>query len=58
VSFNTRRILALAIVLVAAIFGGLLGLAYFASRLAPLLGVVIGAVVGLVFVWIWASRSL
>jgi hypothetical protein len=58
VSYNVRRIGALAVVLLASIFGGLLGAAFFASRLAPILGSVIGAVAGLVFVWIWASRSL
>ncbi len=56
-SFNTRRIIALAVVLLASTFGGLLTVAFFDSRVAPVLGVVAGAVVGLVLVVIWASRS-
>ena len=56
-SFNTRRIVALAVVLLASIFGGLLAVAFFDSRVASILGVVFGAVVGLVLVVIWASRD-
>jgi hypothetical protein len=56
VSFNTRRIVALAVVLLASTFGGLLAAAFFDSRVAPILGVVVGAIVGLVLVVIWASR--
>jgi hypothetical protein len=57
VSFNTRRIIALAVVLLASTFGGLLTVAFFDSRVTPVLGVVAGAVVGLVLVVIWASRG-
>jgi hypothetical protein len=57
VSFNTRRIIALAVVLLASTSGGLLTVAFFESRVAPLLGVVAGAVVGVVLVVIWASWS-
>lgn len=56
-SFNTRRIIALAVVLLASTLGGLLTMALFDSRVAPILGVVAGAVVGLVLVVIWASRG-
>ncbi len=56
-SFNARRIIALAVVLLASIFGGLLTVALFDSRAATVLGVVSGAVVGLVLVMLWASRS-
>jgi ammonia channel protein AmtB len=54
-SFNARRIIALAVVLLTSIFGGVLTVALFDSRAATVLGVVAGAVVGLVM--IWASRS-
>jgi hypothetical protein len=57
VSFNARRIIALAVVLLASTLGGLLTVALFESRAATVLGVVAGAVVGLVLVVIWASRS-
>ncbi len=58
-SFNTRRILALAVVLLASTVGGLLGEAFFSdSPLAAIVGAVLGAVVGLVFVLIWANQSL
>jgi hypothetical protein len=57
VSFNTRRIIALAVVLLTSTFGGLLTVALLDSRVTPVLGVVAGAVVGLVLVVIWASRS-
>ena len=56
-SFNVRRIIALAVVLLASIFGGVLTMALFGSRAATVLGVVSGAVVGLVLVMIWALRS-
>ena len=56
-SFNTRRIVALAVVLLASTFEGLLAAAFLDSRVAPILGVVVGAVVGLVLVVIWASRD-
>ena len=36
---------------------GLLAAAFLDSRVAPILGVVVGAVVGLVLVVIWASRD-
>lgn len=55
VSFNTRRIIALAVVLLASTLGGLLAVALFDSRVPSVLGVVAGAVVGLVLVVIWAS---
>jgi hypothetical protein len=57
VSFNTRRIIALAVVLLASTSGGLLAVASFDSRWASVLGVVAGAVVGMVLVVIWASRA-
>jgi len=57
VSYNARRIIALAVVLLASALGGLLTVAFFDSRVAPILGVVAGAVVGLVLVVIWASRG-
>jgi hypothetical protein len=57
VSFNTRRIIALAVVLLASTLGGLLTVEFFDSRVAPVLGVVAGAVVGLGLVVIWASRG-
>ena len=57
VSYNARRIIALAVVLFASALGGLLTVAFFGSRVAPVLGVVVGAVVGLVLVVIWASRG-
>ena len=56
-SFNTRRFLALAVVLLAATFGGLLAAAYFASQVVTILGVVAGVVVGVVLVVIWASQN-
>ena len=56
-SYNARRIIALAVVLLASALGGLLTVAFFDSRVAPILGVVAGAVVGLVLVVIWASRG-
>ncbi len=56
-SYNARRIIALVVVLVASTLGGLLTVAFFSSRVAPALGVVVGAVVGAVLVVLWASRS-
>lgn len=56
-SYNARRIIALVVVLLASALGGLLTVAFFGSRVAPVLGVVVGAVVGLVLVVIWASRG-
>lgn len=56
-SFNTRRIVALIVVLVAAICGGLLAMALTDSRLAIILGVVGGAVVGMVFILTWINQS-
>jgi hypothetical protein len=57
VSFNARRIVALAVVLLASTLGGVLASALFDSRAATVLGVVAGAVVGLVLVVVWAGRS-
>ena len=57
-SFNTRRIIALVVVLLVAAIGGLLAIAYTDSRLAANAGVALGAVVGLVLVLIWANQSL
>jgi uncharacterized membrane protein (UPF0136 family) len=54
VSYNARRISALVVVLLASTVGGLLAVAFFNSRVASVLGVVVGAVVGLVVV-LWAS---
>ena len=56
-SFNVRRIIALAVMLLASILGGVLTVALFDSRGATVLGVVSGAVVGLVLVMIWAIRN-
>jgi uncharacterized membrane protein (UPF0136 family) len=59
VSFNVRRIIALAVVLLSSTVGGLLGEAFFLdSPLAVVAGVVLGAVVGIAFVLIWANRNL
>ena len=57
VSYNARRIVALIVVVLASTLGGLLTVEFFGSRVAPALGVVVGAVVGVVLVMIWASRS-
>jgi hypothetical protein len=57
VSYNARRIVALIVVVLASILGGLLTIEFFGSRVALTLGVVVGAVVGLVLVVLWASRS-
>ncbi len=56
-SYNARRILALAVVLLASTLGGLLAAALFDSRISTVLGVVAGAVVGLALVVVWAGRS-
>jgi hypothetical protein len=57
VSFNSRRIIGLAVMLLATILGGLLAVASFDSRVTSVLGVVTGAVLGMVLVVIWASRA-
>ncbi len=57
-SYNTRRIVALVVALLGSIFGGLLAVAFTDSRLAAIVGVVLGAVAGMVFILIWANRSL
>ena len=57
-SFNVKRILALVVVLLGSILGGFLALALLGTRLAAIAGVVLGAVVGMAFVLIWAHRSL
>jgi hypothetical protein len=56
-SFNARRFIALGVVLLASTFGGVLTVTLFDSRVTPILGVVAGAVVGLVLIVIWASRN-
>lgn len=58
VSFNTRRIVALVVMLLGSTFGGLLAVAFTDSRLAAIVGVVLGAVAGMVFILIWANRSV
>ncbi len=57
-SFNTRRIIALVVVLLGSTVGGLLAMELSDWRFAALVGVVLGAAVGLVFVLIWANQSL
>ena len=57
-SFNARRIVALVVVLLGSTVGGLLAIAYTDSRLVTIAGVVLGALVGMVFVLIWANQSL
>ena len=57
VSYNARRIVALAVVLLVSTLGGLLAASLFDSRVAPILGVVAGAVVGFALIVIWAGRS-
>jgi hypothetical protein len=57
VSYNARRIIALAVVLLASTMGGLLAVALFDSQVAPILGAVAGAVLGMVLVVIWAGRD-
>lgn len=56
-SYNTRRIVALAVVLLAATSGGLLAVAIADSPLAIVLGVVTGAVVGMILIVTWINRS-
>ena len=56
-SYNARRIVALAVVLLTSTLGGLLAATLFDSRVAPVLGVVAGAVVGVALVVVWAGRS-
>jgi len=58
VSFNTRRIIALVVVLLGSTVGGLLAMELSDWRFAALVGVVLGAVVGVVLVLIWANQSL
>jgi hypothetical protein len=58
VSFNTRRIVALVVMLLGSTLGGLLAVAFTDSRLAAVVGVVLGALSELVFILIWANRSL
>jgi hypothetical protein len=58
VSFNTRRIVALVVMLLGSTFGGLVAVAFTDSRLAAIVGVVLGAVAGMVFILIWANRSV
>ena len=57
-SFNARRIIALVVVLLGSTLGGLLAIAYTDSRLVTIAGVVLGALVGMVFVLIWVNQSL
>jgi uncharacterized membrane protein (UPF0136 family) len=57
-SFSARRIIAPVVVLLVSTIGGLLAIALTDSRLAAIAGVVLGAVVGVVLVLIWADRSL
>ena len=57
-SFSARRIIALVVVLLVSTIGGLLAIALTDSRLAAIASVVLGAVVGVVLVLIWADRSL
>ena len=57
-SFNTRRIVALVVMVLGSTFGGLLAVAFTVSRLAAIVGVVLGAMAGMVFILIWANRSL
>lgn len=56
-SYNARRIIALVVVLLASTMGGLLAVALFDSQVASILGVVAGAVLGMVLVVIWASLA-
>jgi hypothetical protein len=56
VSYNTRRFIALVVVLLAATFSGWYTLTLTDSRMVGVLGVVGGAVVGIVVVVLWASR--
>ena len=56
-SYNARRIIALAVVLLTSSLGGLLTVAFFGSQVATVLGVVVGAMLGVMFVVVWASRG-
>ena len=56
-SYNARRIIALAVVLLTSTLGGLLTVAFFDSQVATVLGVVVGAMLGVMFVVVWASRG-
>jgi len=58
VSFNTRRIVAFVVMLLGSTLGGLLAVAFTDSRLAAVVGVVLGALSELIFILIWANRSL
>lgn len=57
-SFNTRRIVALVVMFLGSIFGGLLAVAFTDSRLAAIVGVVLGAMVRMVFVLVRVSKPL
>ena len=57
-SFNTRRIVAFVVMLLGSTLGGLLAVAFTDSRLAAVVGVVLGALSELIFILIWANRSL
>ncbi len=57
-SFNTRRVFALVVVLLGSTFGGLLAVAFSDTRLIAIVGVVLGAAMGMIFVLIWAHQSL
>ena len=57
-SFSARRIIALVVVLLVSTIGGLLAIALTDSRLAAIAGIVLGVVVGVVLVLIWANQSL
>ena len=57
-SFNTRRIIALVVVLLGSSVGGLLAMELSDWRFAALVGVALGAVVGVVLVLIWANQSM
>jgi hypothetical protein len=58
VSFNTRRIIALVVVLLGSTVGGLLAMTLSDWWVAVLVGVVLGVVVGVALVLIWANQSL
>ncbi len=56
--FGFGETVALVVMVLGSIFGGLLAVAFTDSRLAAIVGVVLGAVAGMVFILIWANRSL
>jgi hypothetical protein len=56
VSFNTRRVIALVVVLLASTVSGWYTWALTASQMAAVLGAVGGAVGGIVVVVLWVSR--